>query len=136
MSAAVIIACGLIFTVVFDCDLQCWRNQFESESFAIFWLKIESVLKVIAMAEEHYLFDYSSNQQNDRRPIWKPKETKPAAKTSVILSVPAPSIAANLLVISLLWDAYLNCDCARLTGAVALLLVILIPKFGANAGLD
>ncbi len=25
----------------FDFDLQCWRNQFESESFAAFWLKIE-----------------------------------------------------------------------------------------------
>ena len=28
-----------------DCDLQCWRNQFESESFANFWLKTESLLK-------------------------------------------------------------------------------------------
>ena len=45
-------------------------------------------------------------------------------------------VAANLLVTFLSWVVPLNYDCARLTGAVALLLVILIPKFGANAGLD
>jgi hypothetical protein len=46
------------------------------------------------------------------------------------------SVAASLSVIFLLWVVYLNCDCARLTGAVALLVVILIPKFGLHAGLD
>jgi len=25
----------------FDFDLQCWRNQFETENFAVFWLQIE-----------------------------------------------------------------------------------------------
>jgi hypothetical protein len=51
----------------------------------------------------------------------------------VLLRLP---VAANLLVIFLSRFAHLNCDYARLTGAFALLLVILIPKFGANAGLD
>lgn len=46
---------------------------------------------MIDMAEENSLFDYSSNQQNGRLPIWKPKETKPAAKSSVFLGTPAPA---------------------------------------------
>jgi hypothetical protein len=45
-------------------------------------------------------------------------------------------VAASLLVIFLLSVLHLNCDCAGLTGAVALLRVILIPKFGLHAGLD
>ena len=65
------------------------------------------------------------------------KNTKPAAKASVVLSSPAPADSCEFIgEYSLLWVVHLNCDYARLTGAVALLLVILIPKFGANAGLD
>ncbi len=40
---------------------------------------------------EHSLFNYSSQQQDERLPIWKPKEYKPAAKASVVLSAPAPA---------------------------------------------
>ena len=46
---------------------------------------------MIAMTEDCALFDYSSKQQNDRQPIWKPKETKPAPKASVVLGAPAPA---------------------------------------------
>ena len=42
------------------------------------------------MVEDYTLFGNSS-EQNDRLPIWKPKETKPVAKTSVVLSAPAGS---------------------------------------------
>ncbi len=42
------------------------------------------------MVEDYSLFGYSSEQQNDRSPIWKPKETKPSAKASVVLSASAP----------------------------------------------
>jgi hypothetical protein len=43
---------------------------------------------------------------------------------------------ANLLATLLLQDASVSCDYVRLTGPVALLRVILIPKFGADVGLD
>jgi hypothetical protein len=43
------------------------------------------------MLEDYSLSGYSSDQQNDRFPIWKPKETKPAAKGSVVLGTPAPA---------------------------------------------
>jgi hypothetical protein len=42
------------------------------------------------MVEEDELVGYSPDQQNYRLPIWTPKETKPAAKTSVVFSPPAP----------------------------------------------
>lgn len=42
------------------------------------------------MVEEDEFISYSSDQQNYRFPIWKPKETKPAAKASVGFSPPAP----------------------------------------------
>jgi hypothetical protein len=40
---------------------------------------------------DYSLSGYSSYQQNDRFPIWKPKEAKLAAKASVVLGAPAPA---------------------------------------------
>jgi len=35
--------------------------------------------------EDYSRFNYSSNQQNERQPIWKPKETNGQAKPSDVL---------------------------------------------------
>ena len=36
------------------------------------------------MAEDYSLFDYPSEQKDDRRPLWNPKDTKPEANVFVV----------------------------------------------------
>jgi hypothetical protein len=42
------------------------------------------------MLEDYSIFDYSSEHQNDQLPLWRPKETRPVSKASVVLGTPAP----------------------------------------------
>jgi hypothetical protein len=42
------------------------------------------------MAEEYSLFDYPSEREDDRQPLWRPEKSKPELKASVVSGAPAP----------------------------------------------
>ena len=88
------------------------------------------------MVEDFSLSDYSSYQQNDRLPIWRPKETKPEAKASDVLSAPAPADSCEFT-----GDiAFVGCASklrlCQIDGCSCTFLVILTSKFGASARRD
>ena len=43
------------------------------------------------MAEDYSLFDYPVEPKDDRRPLWKAKDTISEAKASVVSGAPAPA---------------------------------------------
>jgi hypothetical protein len=43
------------------------------------------------MAEDYSLFDYPSEREDDRQPLWKPEKSKPEPNACIVSGAPAPA---------------------------------------------
>ena len=43
------------------------------------------------MAEDYSLFDYPSEREDDRQPLWKPEKSKPEPNACIVSGAPAPT---------------------------------------------
>jgi hypothetical protein len=43
------------------------------------------------MAEDYSLFDYPSEREDDRQPLWRPEKSKPEPNACIVSGAPAPA---------------------------------------------